>query len=418
MAQPVHADAARSTAQSWRYRRARRGHAFRHGFVFTLGGGAYIAVCMFVGLAAANSQINPLFLLFGLFLGGLLVSGLLSTLTLAGLRVTRGLPISAMVGQALPVVYQVSNRKGRLASYSLHLREYRAPMDCSESYLPAVPRRSRRVQRALLLCRRRGLYRFAAITVYTRFPFSLFVHYHRYKDPDELLVLPAIGRLAHDAVSILSYAGALSNQPQARRGGDDEFFGLREYRHGDNPKRIHWRRSARLGTPLVREMSPPMPRRMMVLVSAALPEADARPDRDDELLEQSLSLAASLLHDALRQGFEAGLVSAQAEPVWFPASRGQHQRFDMMRTLALLSGQSATPLDKLPRQCLRHLAGAQCLWITRGLSREQIQQQMDALAALNLSVKPLRAEELDFTRLLRLPPPDDKLADPPDSAAH
>lgn len=397
-----------SRRDSWRYGRVKRGEAFRHGFVFTLGGGAYIGICFVVGLAAANTQINLLFLVFGIVLGGLLVSGTLSTLTLAGLRVTRQMPVTATAGQFVPILYRVVNRKPSLASYSLHVREHLPPADCSETYLPTVPGRGASTQRAIMFCRRRGIYRFAGMTAYTRFPFSLFVHFARFKDADEMLVFPAVGRLARDAIGLIYRAGATSQRPLDRRGGEEEFFGLREYRHGDNPRWIHWRRSARLGTPVVREMSPPMPRRLMVAVSARAAD-DWKEGREDPLLEQALSLAASVITDAIGQAFEVGLVIAQKELVWFPATRGQHQRFDMMRALALLEPGQPTPLGNLPRQCLRHLAGSQCLWITCGLETGEVLRQVDALAALNITVQPMAAEQVDFDRLLRLPQVDQSL---------
>ncbi|MCG3177715.1 MAG: hypothetical protein BIFFINMI_00034 [Phycisphaerae bacterium] len=393
--------------RTWRYRRAARGQAFRHGVVFTLGGGAYIAVCFLVGLAAANSQINLLFLIFGIVLGGLVISGVLSRITLGGLRVTRRLPLAAMAGTAIPITYRLVNRKRRLTSYSLHVREYRPPAPTTESYLPAIPGRSTQMQRAAIVCRRRGVYRLDAMTVFTRFPFSLFVHFARFKDHAELIVYPAIGRLAHDITTIAVRTGAAAYRPLDRRGGDEEFFGLREYRAGDNPKRIHWRRSARLGTPLVREMSPPMPRRFMVIVSAQpLHEAEMTrgPDGEDVLLEQALSLAATLVHDAMNQAFDVGLVVADGPDHWIPASRGPGQRYAMMRALAVMGGRAATPLTQLGRRATRHMAGAQCIWITRGLGRQEVERQCEALAAVNIAVSPMRAEDLNFARLLRLGP--------------
>ncbi len=422
-APPIHANPPRR--RSLRYRRARRGEVFRHGFTFTLGGGAYIAVALFVGLAATNSQINLLFLVFGIVLGGLLVSGVLATLTLTGLRATRELPVSATAGQIVMLAYTVRNRKRWLSSYSLHVREYRPPAGCSETYLPAVPPDGAASQRAMILCRRRGLYRFEGLTVYTRFPFSLFLHYARFKNPDELVVFPAIGRLTHDAISLVLRNRGATRQPLARRGGEDEFYGLREYRHGDNPRWIHWRRSARAGVLVVREMSPPTPRRMMVVISARaveLPEpvvpasapGGRTEERADDVLEQALSLAASLIHDAVRQGFEVGLILASSEDEgrarWIPASRGQRHWFGMMRALATFQGREALALGALPRESLRQMAGAHCLWITRGLGAAEVQRQAGALAEWNIAVSPLRAEETRFERLMVLPPPELELA--------
>ncbi|ULH16272.1 DUF58 domain-containing protein [Deinococcus sp. KNUC1210] len=43
-----------------------------------------------------------------------------------------------------------------------------------------------------------------------------------------------------------------SNPDMQRRAGDEEAYGLREYRPGDAPRRMAWKQTARLGTPLTR----------------------------------------------------------------------------------------------------------------------------------------------------------------------
>ena len=51
-----------------------------------------------------------------------------------------------------------------------------------------------------------------------------------------------------------------------RRGGSDEFYGVKEFRTGENPRWIYWRRSARTGTLVSKEMSQVAPPRLLVLV--------------------------------------------------------------------------------------------------------------------------------------------------------
>ena len=51
-----------------------------------------------------------------------------------------------------------------------------------------------------------------------------------------------------------------------RRGGVDEFYGLKEYRQGENPRYIYWKRSARTGTMVLTEMTHVSPPRVMLLV--------------------------------------------------------------------------------------------------------------------------------------------------------
>jgi uncharacterized protein (DUF58 family) len=71
-----------------------------------------------------------------------------------------------------------------------------------------------------------------------------------------------------------------------------EFLALREYEPGDDPRRVHWRSSARRGELLVRVDDAPAPGRTVVLL-------DARADRYDEAsfevaIEAVASIAATL----------------------------------------------------------------------------------------------------------------------------
>lgn len=415
--------------RSWRFRRARRGHPYLHGFAFTFSGATYILISLMVGLAAVNQNINLLFLIFGILLGGLLVSGMVSTLTLTRLRAFRKLPPAVAAGQVVMLLYQVINRKRRLASYSLHIREHRSPAECGEVYLPIVHGGQTAEQPALLHCRRRGIYHFLAVTVYTRFPFSLFVHFARCKCVDELVVYPTIGRLTQQAVAAASRGASIGSQALPRSGGHEEFYGLREYRHGDNPRLIHWRRSAHVGTPVMREMSPLNPRRLIVMISlsgGADDRANVRrarpfwsrwlgtgpqpPVNPDERLERGLSLAATIIDEGLRRGLAVGLLvcdgACDGGQRWHAPIRGRQRWLDMMRTLAAVApapGPPAAP-SAMPLDTRRQLARARCLWITRGLDDEQLRGMAGELAGWNISVQPIPVERADLDNMIVLPP--------------
>src|ERR1700746_2222100 len=78
---------------------------------FSLTGLVYCSMMLFMGLAAMNSQANLLFGVFGLMIGILLVSGVISRFVLRGLDVNRGLPEHGIVGQTLTTTYEFVNQK-------------------------------------------------------------------------------------------------------------------------------------------------------------------------------------------------------------------------------------------------------------------------------------------------------------------
>src|SRR5213078_1555910 len=90
---------------------------------FSVTGLIYTSMMLFMGLAAINSQANLLFGVFGLMIGILLISGVISKRVLRGLTVDRLLPEHAVVGEAMTVVYQFTNRKRFWPSLSVTVAE-------------------------------------------------------------------------------------------------------------------------------------------------------------------------------------------------------------------------------------------------------------------------------------------------------
>src|SRR5207248_5372656 len=90
---------------------------------FSLTGLIYISMMLFMGLAAINSQANLLFGVFGLMIGVLLVSGVISRFVLRGLAMKRILPEHAIVGQPMTVAYEFTNAKRYWPSLSVTVAE-------------------------------------------------------------------------------------------------------------------------------------------------------------------------------------------------------------------------------------------------------------------------------------------------------
>src|SRR5205085_10343344 len=97
------------------------------------------------------------------------------------------------------------------------------------------------------VARGRGMLRLDVIEVSTAFPLGILRYTRRVSVPQEMVVYPRIGMLGRRLA--LEYREAVESGAMTsnRRGGNDEFYGVREYRAGDNVRVIHWRSSARLG---------------------------------------------------------------------------------------------------------------------------------------------------------------------------
>ena len=107
---------------------------------FTREGKFFLGITFGVGFAAINTGNNLLFLMLGLLLALMLVSGVMSELSLRELTVVRRLPMRAQVGRPHLVEIEVFNHKGRVPSYAIEvedLREIRPPPGAESTYRSA-----------------------------------------------------------------------------------------------------------------------------------------------------------------------------------------------------------------------------------------------------------------------------------------
>jgi len=93
---------------------------------FTREGKYFLGITLGVGFAAINTGNNLLYLLLGMLLSLIVLSGVMSELSLRDLNVVRRLPTRAQVGRAHLVEIEVFNRKKRIPSYAIEVEDLRA----------------------------------------------------------------------------------------------------------------------------------------------------------------------------------------------------------------------------------------------------------------------------------------------------
>ncbi|TVQ59985.1 MAG: DUF58 domain-containing protein [Phycisphaerales bacterium] len=320
-----------------------------------LPGIGYIFVSVLLGLGAVNSQNNLLFWAFGVAIVGLLLSGLISGAMLMRVEAVREEVESSSVGRPLRIRYALHNRARLLPAFAITIEEltgkgrkgstWAAHMPLPRGYAAHIA--PRRTVHAVAGVRptRRGEAVFDAFRIVSGFPFGLFLKSVTFIDDPRAgaraLVRPEVRPVRHGVVrELVRIAGeGATNTDSLGRG--DEFFGLREYAPGDSPRHIAWRSTARTGELVVREHVAPSPTR--VWVGLAL-----RSD-DDTRRERAISMAASLLVAAHREGVETGL-HIISEGVRIPARTGARHLGAMLDALALI-GADRPPT---PRRMARH----------------------------------------------------------------
>ncbi|MCL2448108.1 MAG: DUF58 domain-containing protein [Polyangiaceae bacterium] len=218
---------------------------------FTREGKFFVGITLGVGFAAINTANNLLYLLLGMLLALIVVSGVMSELSLRDLSVVRRLPLRAQVGRPHLVEIEVFNHKRRTPSYAIEVEDLRAgqPADKRCFFLKISPR-SAQVAAYRRTPSRRGRDIHAGFRIATRFPFGLFEKSREVPAAGELVIYPPV-----DVVRLPPAAGGRSAGADhvVGRGHGHEFLGLKLMRAGDDPRDVHWRKTAAVGQMVMRE---------------------------------------------------------------------------------------------------------------------------------------------------------------------
>jgi uncharacterized protein (DUF58 family) len=144
-------------------------------------------------------------------------------------------------------------------------------------------------------------------------PFGLVTAETRSTDVGELVVRPRTVGLANLSLPIAWRDGAATLSHSVGVGGSDD-ASVREYRHGDDLRKIHWRSTARSGAFMVRQEERPWHGESLVLLdhrALAYPTTPSQPDA--AALEWAISAAASIACHLAERGRRVSLVTGDGE---------------------------------------------------------------------------------------------------------
>lgn len=275
----------------------------------------FVLVTLGVGAAAVNTGNNLLYLVLGLMLSLIVLSGVLSDLVLWSIRARRALPARAFAGSPCVIELALANDKRWLPSFSIEVEDQaEAEHTDRRCYFLKVAARAEQVAAYRRTPSRRGVLVLSRFRLSTRYPFGMFEKWRLIEDRAELLVYPALVPVVAPEIEDSLSA---DDRGLVRRGHGPEVAGLREHRDGDDARAIHWRRTAALGKLVVRERERESGSRLTIVLDTA------RPDGADEAwhiaLELAISRAASLADRALRRGAAVDFVARNgASPIVLP----------------------------------------------------------------------------------------------------
>ncbi|MGI9467266.1 MAG: DUF58 domain-containing protein [Rubripirellula sp.] len=256
----------------------------------------FLFVGAFAMFGGAWRSSNLLLILAALIFGALLMQWRWSRKSAECVGIRRRFPREAFAGQPFRVRYRFTNVSRLIAIWTLRVEDEIESLtgDAKSVAISGVGRLNPE-QTLISYCdclfTRRGRYRFGPIALMTTFPFSLFSS-RQYSDATaELHVFPSLLKLrSRWQTRLASRSGGESTTARQSGSVEGDFFGLREWQTGDSRKWIHWRTTARLGEPAVRQFE--QQRRFDTCI---LVDAFCNQDDSDESVELAISLSATFL---------------------------------------------------------------------------------------------------------------------------
>jgi uncharacterized protein (DUF58 family) len=295
-------------------------------------------------------------------------------------------PAQVTVGQVAHVDLQLSN-EGR-APTGLLLVEEQVPYALGVRPRFVIDRMGPRWRRSVRYAVRselRGRFTLGPMTVRVNDPFGLVAFVRSFQSSAHLVVTPEV--VALPAIPLAgTYSGTGEHRPRSFAGGSAEDVTTREYRHGDDLRRVHWRSSAHAGELMVRREEQPWESRATLFIDNR--SHVHRGTGTASSLEHAVAIAASIGSHLVQRGFEVTLVSATGAVV----SHGRESRSDRAALLEALAVLQESPRPYLGSEPLSAMTQG---GLVIGVLGDLADPDLDLLARVKKPSEPPLAVVLD-----------------------
>ncbi len=264
------------------------------------------------------------------------------------------------------------------------------PATVKEGDLPPLPPNGEAEVRVAVTPLRRGVMRYAGVSVARPDPLGLFRALTKIPLPDATLILPKRYPLPP-----IPLPGAMKYQEggvalASSVGQSEEFVALRDYRRGDPVRHIHWRSWAKTSKPIVKEFAD----EFFVRHALVLDTFSGQPQ--GEAFEEAVSVAASFACTIQTQESLLDLLFVGAEAYCFTAGRGLAHTDQMLEILASVRVCSEKPFKLLETLVLNHatfVSGCICVLLAWDDTRREFVKKLKLLGVPVMVVVVLSSDQ-------------------------
>jgi uncharacterized protein (DUF58 family) len=299
-------------------------------------GKRFVIASFLIAVAAVNTGNNLIYLILSLMLAIVFLSLLLLKINLSGLSISVSIDLPVYAGDETPTTVLIDNTRGFIPAYSVHVE---GGKNFSPVYFAYISSRGIVKKEATVKFPRRGLYGYGDFWVRSGFPFILFSSMKTIRVSGGVLVYPALRKVEH---LLSGHLERDSGAERAIRGAGDEIYSIREFRYGDDWRRIHWKASAKAANLLVKEYSAyEFKKATLIFDNLKFPARIEREggkgktvnDRLAAQFEKAVSLAASLSKYFLDSGYHLRVLTCKKV---IPFGSEDEHLFKVLDILALI----------------------------------------------------------------------------------
>jgi uncharacterized protein (DUF58 family) len=301
-----------------------------------------------IGMMALITQQNLLFWAGALSVAVFFVSILFPGWVVNSVEITKIVPDTGFMFRPMLINYTIRNKRRFFPLYSIRIVELFDP-DRVESMprvlIPYIGAGKSCSFQLYVTPTNRGPMACLGTRIASTYPFGLLTRFRTITDSRHVDIYPALGTLTTRLLPANRESEyQMGNTQPQYKGNSEEFFALREYRTGDNPRFIHWRRTARTGRLIVKEMCQYSPHRLTVILDTYLSEKNKK---SRLAFEEMVSFAATVLCQSLENGYRAALVCTSVPPIMVPPMNGRPAQQRILKTLSVVEPQYQYTLPEM-----------------------------------------------------------------------
>ncbi len=270
----------------------------------TRGGITLVALVLFV-LAISPSSSPTIFIVLACFLAAIILNAPYALLALRRIAVQRDHPSHVREGTEIRVNLHVTNMSKTARILLRFLDAGPGASQREHVQIPLLEGGDRQTVSYSCRAARRGIYTFTSCRAESSSPFGLVNARRSIPAMSELVVYPIYYELIGAAFPFRKTHTGLTAAPGARPGEGLNFFGVREYRHGDPIRKIHWPSTVRTRRVMVKEFEEDLHSSVAIILDTW--KRSVTQTGPDTNLEVAIRAAASLANYMLVNGHPASL---------------------------------------------------------------------------------------------------------------